>query len=288
MPAHRMRALLAEGKAPKLDGSALNGPCLKQTGSRASATRSSSSFETSPRNLRVRWTFSGRIQRTSPTTGSSRAAPTSALRTSSGGKTATKVRTGSTRGRAVLSNFARAAEGGAVGDEGGGGPGADPVVHVDYREARGAALQHAQDGGGAVSTEAVAGGGRQAYNRRGDEARDHARQRSLHTGGHDQAVGVEAAQLLQRVREAMYAGDTHVVEAPYGGAHLLSNRHCLLQNRQVRGARADGADASARRCGCLRADHDGAAGAPHGHAGEGAPDLRCHLRGGGADYHALA
>src|SRR3712207_2944808 len=116
MPTHRIRGLLAEGKAPKPDGLALNGSCLSRSGSRDFATwPGRASSEMSPRNCRVRWTFSGRTQRTSPTTGRARAALISDFLTSGGGKTATKVRTRVLTGLgALLSGFASAAEGSAV------------------------------------------------------------------------------------------------------------------------------------------------------------------------------
>jgi hypothetical protein len=83
---------------------------------------------------------------------------------------------------------------------------------------------------------------------------------------------------------------TTLGSAPDGHTHLPGHRDRLFQHRQIRGARAYGSDPSAlrRNCGLSTAHDEGAAGALQRHIGEGAPDLRLVLRGGGADYHAPA
>src|SRR5215204_3629064 len=129
MPAHRMRALFSEGKAPKPEVETSNGSCLSRRGSSARVSRPRSSSAISPKNFRVRWSFSGPMRRKSLLAGSSRIARNSAFLTLCGGKTATKVRT-AVLDEAGLSAVC-AADGGAVGDQGGGGPRADAVVHVD-------------------------------------------------------------------------------------------------------------------------------------------------------------
>src|ERR671912_1288785 len=220
-PAQRIRALLSEGKAPKPEVETSNGSWLPPSCSRACSTRIRSSSATLPRNFKVRWSFSGRMRRKALLAGRSRAARNSASLTSGGGKTATKVRT------AVLTGAGLAA-GGAVGDQGRGGSCADAVIHVDHAETGGAGLEHAEDGCGPVPAEAVPGGGGKPYHRHGDEAGDHAWQRTFHPGGNHQAVGVERSQLLQRAGEAMDAGHPDVVEAHHGHTHLAGHRERLL------------------------------------------------------------
>ena len=148
-PAHRTRAFSADGKAPKPSASISKVSCLAATSRRTPPISVKDSSGTSPRNFKVKWTFSGFVQRTSPFTFRFRAVRSNSFRASRGGKMATKVRTVSLFGFTVL------AAGGAVGDQGCRRPGADPVVHVDDREAGGATLEHPEDGGRPVPAEPV-------------------------------------------------------------------------------------------------------------------------------------
>ena len=162
-PAHRIWALLAEGNAPKTASRLRRARDPRRAARAPLQPGSGLPSDTSPRNFRVRWTFSGLVHRTRPLTESRRAHAGTSSRTSGGGKTATKARTG------PLGKAARSQLGGAVGYRA-------AVARRRYRYPR-SRPRGPESSSGAYPgwrryrhPQAVAGRGREAHDRHGDQA----------------------------------------------------------------------------------------------------------------------
>src|SRR5438045_2587589 len=85
-------------------------------------------------------------------------------------------------------------------------PGAEAIVDVHDGDARGAAVQHREEGGQTLEGGAVADAGRHGDHRLVHQAADYTRERSIHPGDDDDGRG--GVDLLPRIEETVQAGDT--------------------------------------------------------------------------------
>jgi len=118
---------------------------------------------------------------------------------------------------------------------------AEAVVDVHDRHTGGAAVEHRQQRREAVEARPITHGCGHRDDRASNEARNHARQGTLHAG--DNHEGVRLQQLGKLVEQAVDTGDADVTDdVGIGAGHARGNRS-FLRNRQVRRAGADHGDA---------------------------------------------
>ena len=102
------------------------------------------------------------------------------------------------------------------GDPGGVHAGAVAVVDVDDRDAGRAGVEHRQQGGDAAERRAVPDAGGHRDERYAGQPADHGRQRALHAGDDDQAVG--GGEPVADAEQPVQAGDADVVDPVDAGA----------------------------------------------------------------------
>ena len=116
-------------------------------------------------------------------------------------------------------------------DQGRDGCGPESVVDIHDRDARGAAVQHPQEGGNAAEAGAVADAGRHGDHRHADQAGDDARQRPFHSGDDDDDARRREARPL--AEQAMQPGHADVVEPRHIVSHQLGRTGSFLGHRQI-------------------------------------------------------
>ena len=156
---------------------------------------------------------------------------------------------------AILVGAGLAAGGGAVGDQGRGGPCADAVIHVDderpgeqvWSMPRMAAVPSPPRPYPVEVGSPITGTATRPETTLG-------RAPSIPAATTRQS-GSNALSSSSGRGEAMDAGHPDVVEAHHGCTHLAGHRERLLEDGQVRGARAQGTDAASARRRLAATDH---------------------------------
>src|SRR5215475_5565229 len=91
--------------------------------------------------------------------------------------------------------------------------------NVDHRYARRTAVEHAEEGGNAAETGAVADAGRDGDNGDAHQTRDHTRQRPFHTSNHDD--GARGGKPLTLAEKPVKSSNPDVVNALDRISHQL-------------------------------------------------------------------
>src|ERR1017187_2507108 len=134
--------------------------------------------------------------------------------------------------------------------------GAEAVVDVHHRDVRGATVEHAEQGGEAVETGAIADAGGDGDHRAGNHAAHHAGKRTLHAGAdHDDAGFGEAFAVAH---EAVDAGHADIVDGVDFIAHQFRGDPGFLGDRHIAGAGANHGDAAFAVNGAVAPETDGA------------------------------
>ncbi|HKF65569.1 MAG TPA: hypothetical protein VKB36_03545 [Vicinamibacterales bacterium] len=148
----------------------------------------------------------------------------------------------------------------------------ESVINVDHRDARRTAVEHAEEGGNAAETGAVADAGGDGDNRDAHQTRDHTRQRPFHAGNHDD--GARGGKPLTLAEKPVKTSNPDVVNALDRISHQLGRNGGFFGDGLIGSScRGDDNDALSRRHILLTECNDARIGVVRGRRHNGANSI---------------